>query len=67
MNFKQIGNKRDEILMTVQGADTTVINSYIPAGAPLVLAYGGPAVDGPAVGSPGGSTGSGQAIYPQSG
>lgn len=38
MNFKRIGNKRDEVLMTVVGADT---NGTIPVGCPAILQYNG--------------------------
>jgi len=67
MNFKQIGNKRDEILCTVQNADQTLIGSTtgIGPGIPLILQYPGSSA-GPAVGSPGGASSSGQ-IFPENG
>lgn len=70
MNFKRIGNKRDEMLATVMGADSTVIGgtpSYIPAGVPLILQYPSSATAGPGVGSPGGSDSAGVKLYPADG
>jgi hypothetical protein len=47
MNFKRIGNKRDEITMTVQNNDINSIgNNGINPGVPLVLQYSGPGVAG---------------------
>lgn len=67
MNFKQIGNKRDEILCTVMCADQTLIGNTtgMPPGIPLILQYPGGS-GGPVVGSPGGSSSSGQ-IFPENG
>lgn len=42
MNFKRIGNKRDEILVTVQNNDINTVSLGIGPGVPLVLQYPGP-------------------------
>lgn len=41
MNFKQIGNSRDELLVTVQNSDITTVSAGIGPGLPLVLHYPG--------------------------